>query len=89
MSDHILPLCPYAEVVAVTSKSKPFCVQPSSYTGEMGDCWITNAAETIDDASAASAASGTSAASGGRCFGEWRGRTPVRSSAQPEPFLTN
>jgi len=56
-----------AEVVAVTSFSKPFCFQPSSYLGAVGDCWLPNAAAIIDDASAASASSTSS----GRCFGEW------------------
>ena len=67
-----------AEVVAVTSFSKPFCFQPGSYLGSVGDCWLTNAAAIIDDASAASATStsggrwaSASPTSGGRCFGEW------------------
>jgi hypothetical protein len=60
-----------AEVVAVTSSSKPFCFQPSSYLGAVGDCWLPNAAAIIDEASAASAASASSTSSGGRCFGEW------------------
>jgi len=28
-----------AEVLAVTSFSKPFCFQPGSYLGAVGDCW--------------------------------------------------
>jgi hypothetical protein len=57
-----------AEVVAVTSFSKPFCFQPSSYLGAVGDCWLPNAAAIID---AAAAAATSSSSSGGRCFGEW------------------